>query len=101
MVSKRVRHVSDTDFADFLIVESSDGGNTWSIVNLSLTDNGVLNGTECTGSGSTAVCVVVGTNYFTGSPLLYMSTDGGQAWESPSISGIPTLGSFRGAGSTK
>ena len=75
-----------------LLVITTDGGSTWSTQSIT-SSSGSFTGASCTGSGSTAICVAVGTIGV--NPLLAVSTDGGSTWSIPTITGLPS-GNFDG-----
>lgn len=58
---------------------SQDGGQTWQL-ELQTVGDIVFNAASCTGSGSTAVCVVVGQVTGGAQGPIYYSTDGGANW---------------------
>ena len=71
-----------------LLVESVDGGNTWSIPTISgLPFSGVYHGASCVGTGVTAICAIAGSNEDTFVALLVVSTNGGTTWAVKSITG--------------
>jgi hypothetical protein len=85
---------------------STNGGSTWSSVT-TLTDGGAGGGefysTSCTGSGSTAICIAVGADISTNTPLIYMSINGGSSWSpvtTTSDQGYFQSASCTGTGST-
>lgn len=84
-----------------LVVVSTDGGNTWATKTItgSPTD-GVFRGASCTGSGVSAVCTVAGQDSGTATPLVAVSTDGGNSWSVKSIPGITPTGRLNAASCT-
>ena len=75
------------DFTSPVLVETQDGGNTWSVVANHATQpfkyNGIIENTSCTGSfcvavGDQPVNTVIGQP--SGPPLLVQSQDGGKTW---------------------
>ena len=98
-----------------LLFQTRDGGSQWNGIMSStitplpnLPTSGFFHATSCTGSGATAVCIVVGeddtnvtagtTNPKTASPLLAFSSNGGETWTVnmsttiPLITNLPTYG---------
>ena len=66
-----------------LLLQSTDGGMSWTIPSLSFVDlpaKGVFHAVSCTGSGATAICIAAGVDEATDSPLLVESTNGGASW---------------------
>ena len=82
-----------------LLAQSINSGLNWSLVPIPNIPTGAFNGTSCTGSGSAAICIAVGSNYDTSYPLLTQSTNGGANWTVTDISNIPT-GKFNAASCT-
>lgn len=81
-----------------LLAASLDAGATWSVKAVTgLPVTGVFEGSSCTGSGLTAICIAVGTDGVTNAPLLAVSTNGGNDWAVKPISGAPALGTLNGA----
>lgn len=62
------------------IVASIDGGNTWGVADTSSLPLASFNGTSCTGSGPSAICIAVGSNDNTGVPLITQSFNMGTTW---------------------
>lgn len=83
-----------------LLVVSKDGGASWQVVtNISgLPGNGVFFAANCSGTGSSAICIAAGQSRAgTNPPLLVMSTDGGNTWTNVIPSGLPSTGVFNSA----
>lgn len=73
-----------------MVAVSTDGGSTWT--NKTITGNfplGNYTGASCVGSGSTALCVAVGTSadVIITLPIIAVSTDGGNTWVDKSFTG--------------
>jgi hypothetical protein len=92
-----------------LLSLSSDGGGTWSIINsrgspgVNIPIDGAFHHASCTGSGLTALCIAVGTDYSAALPLINQSSDGGSTWSTinvPNIAATGTQGVFYGASCT-
>jgi hypothetical protein len=91
-----------------ILAVSTDRGNTWAQATVSgpgLPTSGTLRGASCTGSGTTAICVVAGNDLNTSLPYLIVSNDGGTTWTIKTITGTPTNGFYSsvsciGSGST-
>lgn len=65
------------------LAQSSTGGSTWTPTTFaSMPSNGVFNGSNCLGSGTSAICTAVGRDDTTTSvaPLLVQSSNGGSSW---------------------
>lgn len=74
-----------------LLVLSTDGGNHWARKSIDNVDNivrGLFTAASCTGSGASAVCTVVGTNFIDASPLLVVGKQGGKTWKKKSFPDI-------------
>lgn len=84
-----------------LLSVSSDGGNTWSVKNyVGSPPSGAFRDISCTGNGSNAICVAAGVDYnstFIYSPLLTVSTDGGNTWTAKSVTSLPAYSVFNSA----
>jgi hypothetical protein len=85
--------------AEPMVVESIDGGTTWSIQTIIGNPNGELRSAKCIGSGASALCIAVGSVSGAG-PVLVQSTNGGATWSVQTIAGNPTGGSFFGSSCT-
>ncbi len=85
-----------------LLAVSTDGGNTWSSQAVSglSPDDASFYSVSCTGSGSNAICVATGQDETNGSPVLAVSTNGGNTWALKSISDAPFGGIFIGVSCT-
>jgi hypothetical protein len=60
-----------------LLIATSNGGKSWSLKNIpNLPAKGEFTASHCSGSGATAVCVVIG-NSAENKPFIAVSTDGG------------------------
>ena len=68
-----------------LYVGTGASGWTWNSISTT-TDNGVFNGVDCIGSGSSAACVAVGEDDASNEPLLYVVENGGANWTGISLS---------------
>lgn len=79
-----------------LLAVSTDGGNTWAVKSVTgIPISGYFFGTACTGSGSTAICTAAGADTtISSSPLVAVSTNGGNTWAVKSITGAPANGYF-------
>ncbi|MDR3478368.1 MAG: hypothetical protein P4M14_10090 [Gammaproteobacteria bacterium] len=85
-----------------LLASSIDGANTWSVKPVSggITPIGFFNATKCVGTGTSAVCIAVGTDNstFPTPPIIAVSIDGASTWTVKPLTGTPSTGSFSGAG---
>lgn len=88
-----------------ILAVTTNGGITWSTKTISgFSDNVRMSHVSCTGTAATAVCATVGGTQ-SGSPMLAVSTNGGNTWNVPTIPDFPSLGwidevSCTGDGST-
>jgi len=95
----------DTSNEGYLIATSLDGS-TWVKKNVThFPKLAVLNTVSCTGSGSTAICAAAGQTGLMAdlnkSPILAVSTDGGDTWERKSVTGLSLIeGYFRAVSCT-
>ena len=86
---------------DPLIAVSTDGGNNWAVKPVTgLPAIGIFVGASCTGSGSSAVCAAAGYDGIVTTPILAVSTDGGNTWIKKSVTGIPVSANFRATSCT-
>jgi photosystem II stability/assembly factor-like uncharacterized protein len=77
---------------------TTDGGSSWQTADLNIADHGFFSGASCTGSGSSAMCILAGTDLSSeGRPLLDLSTDGGHTWNP--ITTV-SVGRFTASGAT-
>ncbi|MDR3476714.1 MAG: sialidase family protein, partial [Gammaproteobacteria bacterium] len=93
-----------------LLVVSTDGGNTWAIKTITgFTTQGNLQGVNCIGTGSTAICVATGEESLVGGgdgpAIIAVSVDGGNTWNTKPVTGLSSAGFFQpvsctGTGST-
>lgn len=82
-----------------LLIVSTDGGNTWAVKSVAgFTTSGQVKASSCVGSGSSATCIGAGTTT-TNIPIIVVSTDGGNTWNTKSISGV-TSGLLQSASCT-
>ncbi len=89
-----------------LLFQSQDGGQNWNTILVpNISNTGLFRKVSCTGSGSTAICVAVGTTASgspSTSPLLALSNDGGNTWHTASINDLPNnYGDLTGVSCTK
>jgi hypothetical protein len=77
---------------------TTNGGNTWQTSHMGISDNGVFYTASCTGSGSSAICILGGTDLTTHQPIFLLSTDGTNTWNPVSL-GID-VGIFTASGTT-
>jgi hypothetical protein len=91
--------VDNTGTTPPLLAQTTNGGTSWSVpIVPGLPSSGTLVGTACTGMGSSAICIAVGTD--TTAPVLAQSTNGGSTWSIPTITGLPAGGNFNAASCT-
>lgn len=90
-----------------LLVQTINGGQTWSVVNIPNMPLGYFNTTSCTGELPHAICTAVGEDDSAGlsnpAPLIAQTRDGGSTWSfvnSHMITDLPTKGVFYWNGSS-
>lgn len=85
-----------------LLATSTNGGKTWGVQTITGSPGvATLIRSSCTGSGATAICIVVGDiSGGTGGPYLAETIDGSTTWSSVTIPGTVAQGIFSGAGCT-
>jgi hypothetical protein len=90
----------DSDSSLPLLVESTNGGSTWKVVNIAGVSTGwSFNGIDCN-DDSTAFCVAVGADSVANSALLVQSLDNGNTWNPVTLPALPTPSVFNSVGSS-
>ncbi|MCR9191908.1 MAG: hypothetical protein NXI01_04540 [Gammaproteobacteria bacterium] len=78
-----------------VLVQTINGGTTWSVVSISGAPLGFFNTVSCTGQGPTAVCNAVGEDDTAGLsspvPLIAQSTNGGALWSILDTASLPNI----------
>lgn len=81
-----------------LLLQTRNRGTNWNRIT-SETNQGQILGSSCSGSDDSATCIAVGVKRPTGidEPYIIQTTNGGSAWNEPTISGVPARGFFNAA----
>jgi hypothetical protein len=90
------------DAGGTLLAVSTDGGVNWVLKTITGFPGGSYNftSTSCTGSGSSAVCMVAGQDLSNSNPFVAVSSNGGVDWSAKTITGLATTGYFSAANCT-
>lgn len=84
-----------------LIAVSDDRGSNWTTKSVpGIPTSSIFKSASCVGAGPTAICTAAGENAFSGPALLAVSTDGGNTWAIPTITGAPADGRYFGTSCT-
>lgn len=90
----------DLDTNGPLVAVTTNGATSWEVK--TITDapaTAIYNAVDCSGTGSTAICVAVGQEDAT-NPTMAISTDGASTWALKNIAGAPATGILRGVSCT-